>query len=166
TTREDLERILSFPEDSAGRLMDRVFLAVQVTMTVGQALQKLRHSSLHRARSLFVVTPDMRLSGRVYIQDLALAAADEPLDLYVQPVQEVVTTAATREELVDLLERTRSDSVPVVDTTGRLMGVVRYRSMFHAIEDVATADLQKMVGVSPEERALSQPGFAIKRRLP
>jgi len=79
---------------------------------------------------------------------------------------EMVRAEARREELVELLERSRRDSVPVVDTAGRLLGVVRYRSLFHAIEDVATADIQKMVGVSPEERALSSPGFAIKRRLP
>lgn len=165
-SRQDLERLLAYPEDSAGRLMDRSFVVVHASMTVGEVLERLRESSIRRARSLFVVRPDARLAGRVDIQDLALASPDESLSDYVQPVKEVVTAQTNREELVELLERSRVDSVPVVDADGRLVGVVRYRSLFHAIEDVASADIQKMVGVSPEERAMSLPGFAIKRRLP
>lgn len=165
-SRKDLERLLSFPDDSAGRLMDRSFITAQASMTVGQVLERLRESAIRGARSLFVVTPEGRVDGRVDIQDLALATAEESLSDHVHPVTEFVTTQTTREELVELLERSRRDSVPVVDADGRLMGVVRYRSLFHAIEDVATADIQKMVGVSPEERALSLPGFAIRRRLP
>jgi len=166
SSRDDLERLLAFPEDSAGRLMDRAFMGVRANMTVGETLQRLKESSLKGARSLFVVTPGAHLEGLVDIQDLALASPDDALRDYVQSVKDVVTTAATREELVNLLDRSRKDSVPVVDADGRLMGVVRYRNLFHAIEDVATADMQKMVGVSPEERALSLPGFAIRRRLP
>jgi len=166
TTRKDLERLLSFPEDSAGRLMDRSFITAQASMTVGQALERLRDSSVRGARSLFVVTAEGRIHGLVDIQDLALATAEESLSDHVHPVSEFVTTETNREELVELLERSRRDAVPVVDADGRLIGVVRYRSLFHAIEDVASADIQKMVGVSPEERALSAPGFAIKSRLP
>jgi magnesium transporter len=166
TTRKDLERLMSFPENSAGRLMDRSFITAKANMTVGQALERLRDSSVRGSRTLFVVTPKGRVEGRVDIQDLALATAEESLSDHVHPVTESVTTQTNREELVELLDRSRSDSVPVVDADGRLMGVVRYRSLFHAIEAVASADIQKMVGVSPEERALSLPGFAIKRRLP
>jgi len=166
TSRQDLERLLSFPDESAGRLMDRSFVTVKATMTVGKALKRLQDSPMRGLRSLFVVTANARLAGHVDIQDLALAGPDEPVREYMQPASETVTVQTNREELVALLERSRRDSVPVVDAEGRLAGVVRYRSLFHAIEDVATADIQKMVGASPEERALSQPGFAIRRRLP
>ncbi len=166
TSRKDLERLLSFPDESAGRLMDRAFLAVKADITVGKALKRLQDSTIRDLRSLFVVTPDARLAGRVDIQDLALAGQDEPVREYLQAAGETVTPETNREELVELLERSRRDSVPVVDAEGRLTGVVRYRSLFRAIEDVATADMQKMVGASPEERALSLPGFAIRRRLP
>lgn len=165
-SRDDLKRLMAFREDSAGRLMDRAYLSVPATLTVAQALRRLRQSPVRGARSVFVVGDDRHLEGRVDIQDLALAEDEEALADYVQPVREVVTADTDREELVTLLERSRLDSVPVLDAEGQLVGVVRYRSLFHAIEDVATADLQKMVGVSPEERALSLPGFSVRRRLP
>jgi magnesium transporter len=166
SSRQDLQRLLSYPDDSAGRLMDRSFIAVRAGMRAGEVLAQLRESSIRGARALFVVSADSRLKGEVDIQDVALAAADEPIGKHVQAIHETVTAEANREELADLLERSGKDSVPVVDTDGHLTGVVRYRSLLHVIEDVATADMQKMVGVSPEERALSLPGFAIKRRLP
>jgi magnesium transporter len=164
--RDDLKRLLAFPENTAGRLMERSFVGARAGMTVSEALRRLHESPVRRARSLFVITPDNRLAGRVDMQDLALASGDEPLRDHMQPVEGYVTAMAPREEVVDLLDRSRLDSVPVVDAEGRLMGVVRYRTLFHAIEDVATADLQKMVGVSADERALSGSLFAVRRRLP
>jgi magnesium transporter len=166
TIRDDLNRLLAFPENTAGRLMERSFVGARASMTVSETLQRLQESSIRRARSLFVITPDQRLAGRVDVQDLALASGDEPVRNYMQPVEGVVSALAPREEVVDLLDRSRLDSVPVVDAEGRLMGVVRYRTLFRAIEDVATADLQKMVGVSADERALSGPMFSVRRRLP
>lgn len=164
--REDLNRLLAFPENTAGRLMERSFVGVRADMTVGDALRRLQESPIRRARSVFVLTPEHRIEGRVDVQDLALASADESLREYLQPVPGFVTALAPREEVVELLDRSRLDSVPVVDAEGRLIGVVRYRTLFRAIEDVASADLQKMVGVSADERALSGFGFSVKRRLP
>ncbi len=164
--RDDLTRLLAFPENTAGRLMERSFVGARAGMTVKEALTRLQESSIRRARTMFVITPDQRLAGRVDVQDLALAPSEAPLRDYMQPVEGFVTALAPREEVVDLLDRSRLDSVPVVDTDGKLMGVVRYRSLFRAIEDVATADLQKMVGVSADERALSTAGFSVRRRLP
>jgi magnesium transporter len=164
--RADLERLLAFPDDTAGRLMERNFVGARATMTVAEALRRLQESGVRRARSLFVLGDDQRLIGRVDLQDLALAPAAAPLRDYVQSVEHMVTAMASRLELVELLDRSRLDSVPVVDAEGRLQGVVRYRTLFHAIEDVAMADMQKMVGVSADERALSTPAFSIRRRLP
>jgi len=166
SVRDDLNRLLAFPENTAGRLMERSFLGAQAQASVGETLRRLQESPIRRARSLFIVTADQRLAGRVDLQDLALAGADEPLRNHMQPAEDVVTAMAPREELVALLERSRLDTVPVVDAEGRLIGVVRYRALFRAIEDVASADMQKMVGVSADERVLSSPGFAVRRRLP
>jgi magnesium transporter len=156
-TRDDLTRLLAFPDNTAGRLMERSFVGARAGMTVAQALARLQQSGIRRARSLFVIDADNRLAGRVDLQDLALAHGDEPLRDHMQPVEGFVTAMDPREEVVALLERTRLDAVPVVDLEGRLLGVVRYRSLLRALEDVATADLQKMVGVSADERALSGP---------
>ena len=161
----DLRRQLSFPEDSAGRLMDAVFVDCRVSMTVAEALQSVRSSRVERARSLFVVDQDNRLEGRVDMQDLALAEHDLPMRRLLHTADAVLDPLDPREQIVELLDRYRLDSLPVVDSDGRLMGIVRYASLFQAIEEVATTGLQKMVG-NADEQALSRVGFSVRKRLP
>ena len=163
--RHDLERQLSFPENSAGRLMDGVFISCRNTMTVGQALHELRHSKTQRARSLFVTDEENCLVGRVDVQDLALEDEDIPLKRIMHPAEAVLGALDQREQIVEMLEQHRLDALPVTDANGKLMGVVRYGSLFRAIQAVAIAGMQKMVG-NAEERALSSAGFAVKKRLP
>lgn len=163
--RSDLQRQLSFPENSAGRLMDSVFASYRISMTVEQALRELRNSNVQRARSIFVTDEQNRLKGRVDIQDLALEDENTPLKRIMHPVEAVLSAMDQRKQIVEMLEQHRLDALPVADTDGKLMGVVRYASLFRAIQAVAIAGMQKMVG-NAEERALSSAGFAVKKRLP
>ena len=163
--REDLHRLRQFEADSAGRLMDRPLDSIRVDTTVADTLDVLRRSDLKRLRSFYVVDEENRLAGRVDMQAVALANPEDLMGEMLVPVDAVPLTAG-REEVVALLERDRVDSVPVVDRDNRLVGVVRYQRLFEAIESVAMADLQKMVGASADERALSSAGYAVRRRLP
>ncbi len=163
--RADIEYQLAFPENSAGRLMDGAFTSCRATMTVAEAIAELKASGIRRARTLFIVDDESRLTGRIDVQDLATEDDAVPLKRIMHPVEAALSPLDQREEIVKTLEQYRIDVLPVVDADGRLMGVVRYGSLFSAIEAVATADLQKMVG-NAEERALSTPGFAVRKRLP
>ncbi|MDX1517610.1 MAG: magnesium transporter [Woeseiaceae bacterium] len=164
--RKDLERLQQFDENSAGRLLDRPYDTIRNDMTVGEALKVLRDSGTRRARSMYVVDRENRLVGRADMQAIAMAYEDQPLADVLENVESTVLATAPRKEVVEQLEKHRIDSLPVVDVEGRLMGVVRYHRLFDAIESVATADIQKMVGASADERALSGAMFSVKRRLP
>ena len=145
--------------------MDRVQVTAHGDQTVRQTLESIRQSSAHRIRSLYLVTRDGVLTGRVDLQDMALASADAPMEELNQPVKDVAYLNSTEDELVDLFDRSRLDSIPVVDHDFKLIGIIRYTNLFQAAEDAASADIQRMVGVSADERALSPPLFAVKRRI-
>ena len=164
--REDLERLQKFEEGSAGRLLERAYDTIRENMTIAEALDVLRRSGTRRTRSLYVVDGDNRLVGKVDMQSMAMASQDQLLGEMLEPLEGSVLATAPRKEVVEQLEKYRVDSLPVVDVEGRLMGVVRYQRLFDAIESVATADMQRMVGASADERALSTPMFSVKRRLP
>ena len=164
--RDDLERLQQYDENSAGRLLDRPYDTVRSDMTVLQALEVLRSSGAQRTRTVYVVDRSNRLVGRVDMQAMAMAKREQRLKELLEDVDASVLATAPRSEVVELLDKYRVDSLPVVDVEGRLLGVVRYQTLFQAIEAVATASLQKMVGVSADERALSTPGFSVRRRLP
>lgn len=163
--RKDLERILEFPENSAGRLMTPA-VDVRLGMDLEDVKTRIGLSGVNRARSVYVVDDDNKLIGRVDMQDLALADSGWVISDFLQETNVALAPTAQRSEIVEFLNLTRLDSVPIVDSENRLLGVVRYQKLFEAIESVANADMQKMAGGSADERALSSPSFAIRRRLP
>ena len=165
-TRSELERILNFPQDTAARLMEGATDTLRPDMNVAQARERLRRAKVRRARSLYVVDTAGRLVGRVDVQDLATQRDERPLAELTHAVEAWALMTASREELVNLFTLWGFDSIPIVDNDRKLVGVVRYAGLLDAAQSVASADLQKMVGVSADERALSSPSFAVKRRLP
>ncbi len=166
SVRDDLVRLQQYDENSAGRLLDRPYDSIRVDITVAEALDVLRRSGARRTRSLYVVDRRNRLVGRVDMQSMAMAEAGDRLSELVEDVEASVYATAPRSEVVELLEKHHVDSLPVIDVEGRLLGVVRYHTLFAAIEAVATASLQKMHGASADERALSPATFSVRRRLP
>ena len=164
--RKDLQRLQQFDEGTAGRLLDRPYDPIRDDMTIAEALEVLRRSGTRRTRSLYVVDRDNKLVGKVDMQSMAMAHSDQKLSELLEPLEGSVLATSPRSEIVEQLEKYRVDSIPVVDVEGHLLGIVRYQRLFDAIESVATADIQKMVGASADERALSSPMFSVRRRLP
>ena len=164
--RSDLERLQQFDADSAGRLLDRPYDTIRTDMTVAEALETLRRSGARRTRSVYIADRQNRLAGKVDMQSMAMADGDTQLGDLLEPLEGKVTVTSPRKEVVEQLERYRVDSLPVTDVEGHLLGIVRYQRLFEVIESVATADMQKMVGASEDERALSAAMFSVKKRLP
>lgn len=164
--RNDLKRQRDYAQDSAGRLLERPYDTIRSDMTVAEALEVLRQSGARKTRSVYVVDDGGKLVGKADMQSMAMADPDEPLADLLEGLEGSVLPTSPRSEVVKELERYRVDSLPVVDVEGHLLGVVRYHRLFEAIESVASADMQKMVGASKDERALSGALFAVKRRLP
>ncbi len=163
--RNEYLELLEFPERTAGRFMDRLLARYRADQTVGEALAELRGSKARRLRSLYVVTDGDVLAGRVDLQDMALAEPDTLMSELLNEVQDVARLTSTEVDLVELFDRSHVDSIPVVDHDFKLLGIIRYGNLFQAAEEAATAGIQRMVGVSADERALSTPLFAVKRRL-
>ena len=162
----EIEELARYPEDTAGSLMDARVLAFHPGTTVGDALRRLRRLPHRRASEVFLVHEDGTLAGAVPLQDLALASDDEPLGALAGPAPLAVQAMASRNEVVEALAETRQVGLVVVDMDDRLLGVIRRDALVQAAQEVASADAQTMVGASKEERALSRPLFAVRKRLP
>ncbi|MDE0064251.1 MAG: magnesium transporter [Gammaproteobacteria bacterium] len=161
----ELERLVDLPVGAAGRLMDRAVCTLNRDMTVASAIERVRSSPVRGVRSLYLLDSARRLDGRVEMQALALADGTDRVGAYAGSTP-AVDVVAPRDEVVELLERHRTDSLPVVDSGNRLLGVVRYDRLFDAVGESFSADMQTMVGASADEQALSSPGFAVRQRLP
>ena len=164
--QRELQELMVYPDDSAGRLMETRISTFRPEMTVAQALERLRRSKLRGLQSVFLVDDAQRLAARVAVHELAIAEPGQYLRDIAEPVNLVVQAIAPSDEVVEMLERSRLPAIPVTDFEGRLLGVVRYTSLIRAMQEVASDDLQTMVGASKDERALSKAMFAVRKRQP
>jgi magnesium transporter len=162
----ELRDLAAYPQDSAGRLMDARVSPLRAGMTVDDAIERLRAIRRRGLRELFVVDDEGRLAGRIEMQDLALADRSRPLGEIQRGVVAVVRDLDPREEVVEVLQREPITVLPVVNHAGRFIGVIRQSELMSAVEEETSLDIQTMVGASPDERALSRPWFAVKKRLP
>lgn len=161
-----LRELMSYPEDSAGRLMDTRVRTFRLETTVGEALEVLRQSNGRSPRLLFLTDRENHLRGQVPIQNVAMAAPEARLRELAQAVPAAVRAMDAREEVVETFERHHQTDLPVVDLDGRLMGLIQHAMLVQALQEETSADIGAMVGVSPQERALSKPWFAVRKRLP
>jgi len=162
----EIERLMAYPADSAGRIMEPRVPYYRGDSTVEETIERLRKTRAQATRSLFIVDPDNKLAGRVSIQEIAVAPPGTKLAEISQPVNAMVTELTPHDEVVELLEQHKLVDLAVVDAEGRLLGVIYHSKLIKAIQEDATADIQTMVGASAEERALSKASFAVKKRLP
>jgi magnesium transporter len=163
---QEVTDLMSYPPDVAGGLMDPRVTTFRGQTTAREALARIRGLSNRRIQDVFLVDEEGRLAGTVGLQDLALAEPGTRLESLAPAEPIRVQALAPREDVVAIAESGRVASVPVVDLSDRLLGVIRHGDLVAATHEEASADIQTMVGVSPDERALSRPSFAVRKRLP
>ena len=162
----ELRDMLEYPDDAAGRLMDPSVSPIRFDLSIAEALARLRTVKSRGLRELFVVDEQVRLVGRVEIQDLATAEESQPLRELIRPLIAAVKDLDPREDVVEILQHQPITELPVINHSGRFVGVIRQAALVSAIESETTLDIQTMVGASRDERALSGPVFAVRKRLP
>jgi len=164
--QRELNTLVQYPEESAGSLMDPRFMLLYETLTVREALHRIRKFKPRFTRQLYIVDQDGRLQRMVEIHKLAMAEGSEALASLAQAVPAMVEATATRDEVVSQLEQKHITDLPVVDISGRLVGIIRYDALMDAVREESSVDILTMVGASREERALSNVGFVVRKRLP
>ena len=162
----ELDELMSYPEGTAGRLMQPRAPRMPAHRTARQALAKLRRFTSRDAAVLVVTDDDGKLVGLANLADVVRADPASQLANIVQAAPVRVDALTTREEIIDLFSRYRLQVLPVVDLDNRLLGVIHQSSVIQAAQEEAAADMQAMVGASRDERALSSPIFAMRKRLP
>jgi magnesium transporter len=162
----ELRSLLHYPQDSAGASMDPRFVALRRDMTVADAEARLRLRKPHATREFFLVDDEGRLDGRIEIQDLLVADPHVPLNNLARAIIAVVQDVTPREEVVEKFEQFKLANLPVVDFSGRVLGVIHQEGLVSAMQQETSLDIQTMVGASRHERALSPIGFSVKQRLP
>jgi magnesium transporter len=162
----EIRELMQYPPDTAGAVMDARVTTFRAEATVREALAKLRSLRGRPIADVFVVDAAGQLIGALPLQELAVADPGVRMDSLKLRTPVSVQATTSREEVVEVFERGIGTTIPVVDHTGRPVGVIRNDALVAATEQEATVDIQTMTGASKDERALSPVPFAVKRRLP
>lgn len=161
----ELRDLLTYPPESAGRLMRARFPRFDTQDTIGEALDRLRQTG-EEIQRLVVVSGNDRLEGVVPVSRVVMAQPETPLGELVHGAPIHVLSMASRDEVLEVLSTHKVAILPVVDTEFRVVGIIDQASLMQAAREAAASDMQSMVGVSREERALSPTLFAVRKRLP
>ena len=153
--RKEINEILRYPENSAGSIMTTEYVSLRPDMTVSDALTRIRRTGVNK-ETIYTcyVTSGRKLLGAVSVKDLLLAEEDST------PVSEVmdenvisVNTLTDQEEVARLLSKYNFLALPVVDTDGRMVGIVTFDDAMDIIVEETTEDIEKMAGMIPSEKS-------------
>ncbi|TDQ37232.1 magnesium transporter [Thiopseudomonas denitrificans] len=148
--REDIRRLSSYEEGTAGALMTSDYAMLKPGMTVAQALASLRHEApdAETIYQSYVIDDERRLLGVVSLRDLILAHPDKTID---QLMIADVVSGEVGEDQEDIAKRiTRYDllALPITDQMGCLVGIVTYDDAMDVASEEATDDFHKSAGVT------------------
>lgn len=165
--RAETESLLEYPEDSVGREMTPDFLTLEPSMSVTEALEKVRTQG-HDAETLhtlYVVDAGGRLLDHVRLRTLVLARPAERVESLREGQTVALSTHDDRERAVEAMERYDLPVLPVVDDAGLLAGIVTFDDIADVAEEEATEDMHKMGGLEALDAPYLSTGlFALIRK--
>lgn len=164
--RDRLEQVLSYPEDSAGRLMNTDVVTVRADVAVDVVLRflRMRGSIPEHTDHLFVVNRSGRYIGRVALTALLTADPDRTIAEIVDDSQAPIRASDTLERVAEEFENKRYVSAPVVDSDNRLVGRITVDDVIDLVRERAEHNMLSMAGLNEEEDMFAPVAAASRRR--
>jgi magnesium transporter len=163
-----VERALTYPEYSAGRLMQREVVIVPSFFTVGQAIDHLREATDLPEQFYHVVLTDPRLRpvGYVTLGKILSTARDVPLSDVEEESFRTFEVTDRESEVAYAFNQYHLISAPVVDADGRLMGVITIDDAIRILDEEAEEDILRLAGVDSDEAISNRTRDVVRRRFP
>lgn len=149
--RAVLEKGLSYEEDTAGRLMQREFVAAPEYWTVGHVIDHARNNAEEipdRFYEIYVVDPSYHLKGYVNLSALFRMPRETDLEEIMNPLESDISVDLDQEEVAYQFQKYSLASAPVKDPVGRLVGMITVDDMVDVIQEENTEDLLALSNVS------------------
>ncbi len=153
-TRNEINRFLNYPEDSAGSIMTSEYTSLKAKMTVSEAIEYIRKVSYHKETvyTCYVLGARRTLEGVLELSDiLGCKNDDELIENLMETAVVKLETHDDREEAVRLTSKYDLFALPVVDSENRLVGIVTVDDVVDVIEEEATKDIEQMNAIGHVE---------------
>ena len=158
--RKSINEILKYPEASAGSIMTTEFVDLKENLTVADALKHIRRTAQDKETINICYVTDSRrhLLGYVSIRTLLLAEEEDLIGEIMDRNFLAVQTLDDQESTAQALSKYDFLALPVVDTEGRLVGIVTIDDAIDVIEEETTEDFEKMAAMLPSDKPYLKTG--------
>ncbi len=148
-----LEESLTYPEDSAGRLMQREMVVIPSAWSVGETIDHMRESDdlPDDFYDLFIVNPKHKPIGFVPLSRVLRTKRPVRLTEIMDTELKLIPLTMNEEDVAYTFRQYGLVSAPVVDEVGRLVGVITIDDVVHVIDEVAEEDLMKLGGLGESD---------------
>lgn len=167
-SRQDIELILSYDEDSVGSRMTTNFIVIKKDYTIRQAMKSLVEQAADNDNisTIYVVTDDNTFYGAIDLKDLIIARDYIDLNELVVTSYPYVYADEKTEDCIEELKEYSEDSIPVLDVDKKLIGIITAQDIVEAVDEEMGDDYAKLAGLTAEED-LNEPFIeSVKKRLP
>ncbi|MDF1644485.1 MAG: magnesium transporter [Pseudomonadales bacterium] len=166
--RHRVERVLSYPEDTAGRLMDTNTITVRPRFTLDVVLRYLRrHEELpDMTDNIIVVNSRDEFVGLLPLSKILVSDPTVTVRETMQTDIEPILATMTEQEVSNLFERHDWVSAPVVDEKGILVGRITIDDVVDVILEDASHSILSMAGLDEDEDAFAPVKITATNRLP
>jgi magnesium transporter len=169
-TRALINQYLHYPEDSAGSIMTAEFVDLKKYMSVRESFARIRRIGEDKETIYicFVISAHRKLEGIVTVKDLLLADDDAIIEDLMDRNVIFATTTEDQESVSEKFSDYDLMALPVVDTEGRLVGIVTVDDIIDVMEQETTEDFELMAAMTPSDKPYSRSGIIEiwKNRIP
>ena len=148
-----LEESLSYPEDTAARIMQREFAAIPSNWSVGQTIDYLRENKdlPDEFLDIFIVDSDFKPIGTVPSSKVLRTARETKMDSIMREMQVLIPVNMDQEEVGHTFENYNLTSAGVVDKNNKLVGMITSDDILTVVKEEAEEDVLRLAGVGDEE---------------
>jgi len=148
-----LQEVLSYPEDTAARLMQREFTAIPSDWSVGQTIDYLRENKdlPEEFLEIFIVDSNFKPIGTVPSSKVLRTPRDYKMKSIMKETQVLIPVKMDKEEVGHIFENYNLVSAGVVDKDNKLVGMITGDDVFTVLKEEAEEDVLRLAGVGDEE---------------
>ena len=159
-TRQTINRLLRYPDNSAGSLMAMEYIHLKKGLTIKQSIDRIKKQKddFVTYDACYVTDNERHLLGYVTVKDLLINDDDVLIDDIMNEVEHMIPTLMDQEEVADMFQDYDYSSMPVVDMEDRLVGVITIDDIIDVIEEEATEDIEKMAAITPTDKSYMSTG--------
>lgn len=153
-TRNDINILLKYPENSAGSLMAVEYIHLKKGLTIDESLARIRKQKEDFVSydSCFVTDRERKLLGWVSVKNLLINELDVMIDDIMEECEHPINTLMDQEDVVRIFQDYDYSTLPVVDMENRLVGVITVDDVIDIMEEETTEDIEKMAAIVPTEK--------------